>query len=178
MGFSAPHKHMQEEKATLLCSTAHVSLQERMWPFPLRKEHLCVMRDILWQSQSGEYRRPYLRITITWAGLLVYGMLYLDFANVRLALMLSTGLWNEVRSHSSSRPVELKSRIFNFTEVISDKKIHCIKSQVQDLNLCHEIWAAQHTAVTVSCRIYTNWRLQYKLNVYCILKDLLFKICT
>lgn len=54
--------------------------------------------------------------------------------------MLSTGLWNEVRSHSSSRPIELKLRIFNFTEVISDKKIHCT-SQVPNYNLCHEILA-------------------------------------
>lgn len=82
-------------------------------------------------------------------------------------LMLSTGLWNEVRSHSSSRPVELKSRIFNFTEVISDKKkIHRIKSQVLNYNLRHEILAAQHAAVAVR-GIYTNWSLQYKTQ--CIL---------
>lgn len=35
--------HTQEEKVTLLVSAAHVWVQGRMWPLPLRKEHSSVM---------------------------------------------------------------------------------------------------------------------------------------
>lgn len=52
--FTPAHKHTGRRKQRCSSPQHHVLLQWRMWPFSFRKEHLCAMRDTLWQSQLKE----------------------------------------------------------------------------------------------------------------------------